>query len=94
MVTKCVLFIDAHDSAADTTVHAVPMTNVPPNVRKVLAQADDPFAIHIDKDGWMEMVSELALDEQEECEHQWVFPLGPRDNGEYGRICRLCGDMR
>ena len=30
------------------------------------------------------------------CTHDWVreFPSGPRDNGEYRDICRLCGAER
>ena len=30
------------------------------------------------------------------CTHDWVreFPSGPRDNGEYRDVCRLCGAVR
>ena len=30
------------------------------------------------------------------CTHDWVrgFPSGPRDNGEYRDVCRLCGAER
>ena len=31
-----------------------------------------------------------------DCEHDNVreYPSGPRDNGEYTEVCRLCGEMR
>ena len=30
------------------------------------------------------------------CTHDFVreFPSGPRDNGEYRDVCRLCGEVR
>ena len=38
----------------------------------------------------------LLLAEREaasRCEHDWekVYPSGPRDNGEFGYVCKICG---
>ena len=42
---------------------------------------------------------QLSIEEsvkRSRCTHDWAreFPSGPRDNGEYRDVCRLCGEVR
>jgi hypothetical protein len=49
---KILLYIDAHDSAADSKVYAIPMAIVPRAVKKVLNAQPNHLDISVDEDGW------------------------------------------
>jgi hypothetical protein len=57
---KILLYLDAHHSATDSKVYAIPMAIVPRAVKKVLNAQPDHFDICFDEDGWGENVEKLA----------------------------------
>ena len=70
--TAVLLFIDMHDSAADSSVHTVPLADVPPKVKKVLRAQPNPLDISVDEDGWRDLAEAAAEeeDEQELCSEE------------------------
>ena len=56
MTTQVLLYLDFHDSADDSSVLTIPMSDVPKSVKRVLRNQPNSFDITLDEDGWANLV--------------------------------------
>ena len=82
---EVLLYIDAHDSAADCSKYFIPLSDIPLNVKRVLGNAKDPMNICIDEDGWLPMVEYIEDEEKQDaykelCE-EFFDNIDAKDNG-------------